>query len=207
MRALEHRPRREHARGRSWASSLTGPWGRAVLVLALVVAADQLSKRAVERSIVPGEERKLLPGVQLVDTRNHGIAFGVLPGSQLVVTLLIGVALVALLVYFALHSREALIWLPTGMLVGGAAGNVVDRIRAGSVTDFIKLPLGWPPFNLADASITLGVITLFLVIEHARHRRLHDDGPDRPDTILGAEPRDIEGRRDDAGEAEADRRA
>jgi signal peptidase II len=178
MRALEHRPRREQASGRRWASSLIGPWARAALVLALVVAADQLTKRAVERSIVPGEERKLLPGVQLVDTRNHGIAFGVLPGSQVVVTILIGVALLALLVYFARHSRETLIWLPTGMLVGGAAGNVVDRIRAGSVTDFVKLPLGWPPFNLADASITLGVLALFLVIEHARHQRLRADGAD-----------------------------
>lgn len=178
MRALEHRPRREQASDRRWAASLTGPWARAALVLAIVVAADQLSKRAVERSIVPGEERKLLPGVQLVDTRNHGIAFGVLTGSQVVVTILIGAALLVLLVYFARHSREALIWLPTGMLVGGAAGNVVDRIRAGSVTDFIKLPLGWPPFNLADASITLGVVALFGVIEHARHQRLHGDGSD-----------------------------
>jgi signal peptidase II len=207
MRALEHRPRREQARGRSWASSLTGPWGRAALVLALVVAADQLSKRAVERSIVPGEERKLLPGVQLVDTRNHGIAFGVLPGSQVLVTLLIGVALLALLVYFALHSRDALIWLPTGMLVGGAAGNVVDRIRAGSVTDFVKLPLGWPPFNLADASITLGVLALFLVIEHARHRRLHGDGPDRPDVGVDAGPGDGEARRDGVAGAEPDGRS
>ena len=57
------------------------------------------------------------------------------------------------------------------MLVGGALGNVIDRVRAGSVTDFIKLPLGWPPFNLADMSITLGVLALFLVIDHARHSR------------------------------------
>ncbi len=49
-------------------------------------------------------------------------------------------------------------WLPTGMLIGGALGNIIDRIRDGSVTDFIKLPLGWPPFNLADASITLGIL-------------------------------------------------
>jgi signal peptidase II len=171
MRAVEHRRSREHAPRRGWASSLTRPPARAALVTALVVAADQLSKRAVEHSIVPGEERGVLPGVQLVDTRNHGIAFGFLPGSQVVVTVLIAVALLALLVYFALHSRDRLIWLPTGMLIGGAAGNVADRIRAGSVTDFVKLPLGWPPFNIADASITLGVLALFLAIEHARHER------------------------------------
>jgi signal peptidase II len=147
----------------------SGPWLRAVLVLAVVVAADQITKHAVESSIVQGEERKLLPGVQLVDTRNNGIAFGFLPGSHVGVTVAIGLALLALLVYFALHSSARLIWLPTGMLVGGAVGNVIDRLRAGSVTDFIKLPLGWPPFNLADLAITLGVAILFLVIDHSRH--------------------------------------
>ncbi|HLB21293.1 MAG TPA: signal peptidase II [Solirubrobacteraceae bacterium] len=148
-----------------------GPWLRAALVLVLVVAADQLSKHAIESSLVQGEERKLLPGVQLVDTRNNGIAFGFLPGSHIAVTIAIGVALLALLVYFALHSHAKLIWLPTGMLIGGAVGNVVDRLRADSVTDFIKLPLGWPPFNLADVCITLGVVILFLVIDHSRHER------------------------------------
>ena len=118
---------------------------------------------------MPGEERRLLPGVELVNTRNHGVAFGFLPGSHIGVTILIGVALLALLVYFARHPQP-LIWLPTGMLVGGALGNILDRVRDGSVTDFIKLPLGWPPFNLADASITLGVLLLFLVIEGPRPR-------------------------------------
>jgi signal peptidase II len=80
------------------------------------------------------------------------------------------VALLALLAYFARHSAQRLIWLPTGMLLGGAIGNIIDRLREGAVTDFIKLPLGWPPFNLADASITLGIAILFLVIDHARHR-------------------------------------
>jgi signal peptidase II len=134
-----------------------------------VVGLDQLTKRAVERSIVPGETHKLLPGIDLVNTRNRGVAFGFLPGSHLGVTILIGVALLVLLAYFARHSARRLIWLPTGMLMGGAIGNIVDRLRAGSVTDFVKLPLGWPPFNLADASITLGILLLLLLIESARH--------------------------------------
>jgi len=157
-------PRAEQLRAR-------GAWLRAALVTVLVVVLDQLSKRAVERSIVPGEERSLLPGVQLVDTHNHGVAFGFLPGDQLLVTILIALALIALLSYFSLHATQPLMWLPTGMLTGGALGNILDRVRHGSVTDFLKLPLGWPPFNLADASITLGVVVLFLVIDHARHAR------------------------------------
>jgi signal peptidase II len=147
----------------------TVAWVRAGLVLIAVIAADQLSKRAVEHSIVPGEERKLLPGIQLVDTRNHGVAFGFLPGNQVAVTILIAAALLLLLAYFARHTALPLLWLPTGMLLGGALGNILDRLRHGSVTDFVKLPLGWPPFNLADASITLGILILFLLIDHSRH--------------------------------------
>jgi len=144
-------------------------WLRVVLVLLGVVTVDQLSKSAVEGSIARGDERGLLPGVELVNTRNHGVAFGFLPGSDLAVSLLIGAALLALLTYFARHAEQRLIWLPTGMLLGGALGNIIDRLREGAVTDFIKLPLGWPPFNLADTSITLGIAALFLVIDHSRH--------------------------------------
>ncbi len=138
------------------------------LVVLAVLAADQLSKHAIEHSITPGEEHGLLPGLGLVNTRNHGVAFGLLPKQQVIVTVLIGLALVVLLVYFARHATTPLIWLPTGMLLGGALGNILDRLRHGSVTDFIKLPLGWPPFNLADASITIGLVILFLVIEGER---------------------------------------
>jgi signal peptidase II len=144
------------------------PWLLAAAVAVGVVAIDQIAKHAVEGSIAPGEEHRLLPGIQLVNTRNHGVAFGFLPGSHFGVTILIGLALLILLVYFARHASRRLIWLPTGMLMGGALGNIIDRLRAGSVTDFIKLPLGWPPFNLADASITLGILILFMVIESSR---------------------------------------
>jgi signal peptidase II len=144
-------------------------WMRAGLVAVVVIVADQLSKRAIEHSIVRGEERKVLPGIQFVNTRNRGVAFGFLPGSHVAVTILIGVALLALLVYFARNAEKPLIWLPTGMLLGGALGNIIDRLKDGAVTDFIKLPLGWPPFNLADTSITLGIVILFLLIDHLRH--------------------------------------
>ncbi|HWW90301.1 MAG TPA: signal peptidase II [Solirubrobacteraceae bacterium] len=154
---------REHHEGGTWAA-----WARVLVVAVVVVAADQLSKSAVEDSIVPGEARGVLPGIQLVNTHNRGVAFGFLPGSHVGVTILIVVALVALLVYFARHASTHLIWLPTGMLLGGALGNIVDRVRHGSVTDFVKLPLGWPPFNLADTSITIGILVLFLLIDRSR---------------------------------------
>jgi signal peptidase II len=148
--------------------SALGAWVRVGLVVIVVLVLDQISKHLVRGSIVPGEERRVLPGMQLVNTRNHGVAFGLQPGDETAVTLVIGVALLALLVYFALHATRPLIWLPTGMLIGGALGNILDRLREGSVTDFVKLPLGWPPFNLADTSITLGVLLLLFVLETPR---------------------------------------
>jgi signal peptidase II len=156
---------------RAAAEGRLGAWLRVALVALAVIAADQLSKHAVEQSIERGEEQGFLPGVELVNTRNRGVAFGFLPGSHVLVTILIGVALVALLVYFARHAERPWLWLPTGMLVGGALGNIIDRARHGSVTDFVKLPLGWPPFNLADASITLGILLLFVFIDGSRRAR------------------------------------
>ena len=153
-----------------------GPWLAALAVVVVVVAADQLTKSAIRNSIVPGEEHRFLPGVELVNTRNKGVAFGFLPGSHVGVTILIAVALLVLLAYFARHARRPLIWLPTGMLIGGAVGNVLDRVRSGSVTDFVKLPLGWPPFNLADLSITIGILLLFLVIDRSRARPATEHG-------------------------------
>ena len=145
-------------------------WIRVLMVVVVVVAADQITKHAIRASIGLGEERKLLPGIALVDTRNRGVAFGFIPGDQVLVMILIAVALAALLIYFARNSSRPLIWLPTGMLLGGALGNILDRVRAGSVTDFVKLPLGFPPFNLADSSITIGIVLLILLFEGSRAR-------------------------------------
>jgi signal peptidase II len=147
---------------------LSSAYVRATLVLVLVLVLDQLTKHIVSHSIVPGEQVRFLPGIQFVNTRNHGVAFGLEAGSQVAVTILVGLALLALLLYFATHAARPLIWLPTGLLLGGALGNLLDRIRHGSVVDFVQLPLGWPPFNLADASIVLGVLLLLFVIESPR---------------------------------------
>ena len=101
----------------------------------------------------------MLPGVQLVNTRNHGVAFGFLPGNHVGRDDPRSRSPCSRCSSTSPRTPPApLIWLPTGMLLGGALGNIArPPARTGSVTDFIKLPLGWPPFNLADASITLGV--------------------------------------------------
>jgi signal peptidase II len=142
-----------------------GAWGRVALVAAGVVALDQATKALVRATVDQGGREAVLPGVAIVHTRNTGVAFGALAGGGAIVSVVIALALVALLAYFATHVRRPLVWLPTGMLLGGAIGNVVDRARAGAVTDFVQLPLGFPPFNVADMSITFGVLILLYVLE------------------------------------------
>jgi signal peptidase II len=141
--------------------------GRAALVVAIVVGLDQLTKHTVAAGIQPGETKKFLPLVNLVHVRNTGVAFGFLSGGGALVLVFTIVALIALVSFLALRPDRPWLWLPTGMLVGGALGNLIDRLANGSVTDFIKLP-HWPAFNVADMSITFGVIALVLVLELAR---------------------------------------
>ena len=141
-----------------------GTWRLTGFVLVCVVAIDQLVKALVMVSLERGEERDLVAGVKLVNTRNTGVAFGQLQGGGIVVAILIGVAVVALLAYVARNAQKRWIWLPAGLLLGGAAGNVIDRIREGAVVDFLKLP-HWPAFNVADAAITIGVLALLVVVE------------------------------------------
>lgn len=137
---------------------------RAALVAAVVVALDQLTKAIVRAEIDRFEQIDLILGIKLVHTRNTGVAFSMFSGGGPIVVIIACVALVALLAFFATHLKTRLIWLPTGMLLGGAAGNLIDRIRLGWVTDFIKIP-HWPAFNVADIAVTFGVIILVFVLE------------------------------------------
>jgi signal peptidase II len=141
-----------------------GTWLRTVLVVVCVVAADQLVKALVTASLARGEQHDLVAGVKLVNTRNTGVAFGQLQGGGVIVAILIALAVVALLVYVMRNAQRRWIWLPAGLLLGGAIGNVVDRLREGAVVDFLKLP-HWPAFNVADAAITIGVLALLVVME------------------------------------------
>jgi signal peptidase II len=138
---------------------------KAALLAAVVIAVDRITKHIVRGHIGYTQSRTVIPGVlRLVHYRNTGVAFDFLSGAGPVVIIVEGLALLALLVYFARHPTKRGLWIPTGLLVGGALGNLLDRLIDGSVTDFIKFP-DWPAFNAADISITVGVITLLIVLE------------------------------------------
>jgi signal peptidase II len=140
---------------------------RAVATAGIVVAADQATKQAAVASLDRGEHVNIFFGLDLTNTRNTGVAFGALQGGGLLVAILIGVALAVVTGYFALHAGRAWLWLPVGLLVGGALGNLADRARGGAVIDFID-PVAWPAFNLADAAIVVGVLALLYLLEAGR---------------------------------------
>jgi signal peptidase II len=142
----------------------TGATGRAALVAVLTVAVDQGAKALVRSGIGLGGQVDLIPGVHLVHVRNSGVAFGFFAGGGWLLVLVGAAALTALLAFFATHVHRPLAWLPTGLLLGGAVGNIFDRIRDGAVTDFVKFP-AWPAFNVADVAITFGVLSLLYVLE------------------------------------------
>lgn len=144
---------------------------RAGLLLAAIIAVDQVTKAIVRSNLTQGDENAVFPGVQIVHVLNRGVAFGALSGKSIVMVIVL-VALAGLVIWFALHSTRPYVWIPTGMLLGGALGNIIDRVRDGAVTDFIKLPL-WPAFNVADMCIVFGVLALLWVLERG-------DGAEQP---------------------------
>ena len=140
-------------------------WARMGGVAVVVLALDQVTKVIVDANIARGDSEDVFLGIRLVNVRNTGVAFSSLQGAGPIIGVIVAIALVALLWYFARHRARPLIWLPTGMLLGGALGNVIDRIREGGVIDFIKAFDFWPAFNVADSAITVGVILLLWVME------------------------------------------
>ena len=142
---------------------------RAAAVAIGVIALDRITKHLVVTGIPVGDVRRVLPGVNLVHVRNSGVAFGFFSGGGALVLALTLAALGALVAYFLVRPSRRGLWLPTGLLVGGALGNLIDRLLGGSVTDFIKLP-AWPAFNVADMAITFGVLALLWVLEGPRRR-------------------------------------
>ena len=137
-----------------------------------MVAVDQLSKWAVARELGPskGNHRseivRDLLGFQYVE--NSGAAFGIFRGQTVVLTV-VAILVVAAMI-FSYRRAQHTTWQLTaglGLLLGGAIGNLVDRIRLGYVVDFIAVSI-WPKFNVADSAITIGVLLI------AWHAFAHD---------------------------------
>lgn len=151
-------------------SGRAGAFARAAAVALVVIGFDQLTKALVRSDIPVGSQRNVFFFVKLVHSRNSGVAFGFFSGGGALVLVFTLIALAVLVGYLAARPARPWLWLPTGLLIGGAIGNLIDRLANGAVTDFIKLP-HWPEFNVADMSITFGVLTLLWVLEGPRRNR------------------------------------
>jgi signal peptidase II len=136
----------------------------AIATAGLVVAVDQATKQLANSRVGRGEDVNVFFGLDITNTRNTGVAFGALEGGGLIVAILIGASLALLVAYFIANRNTPWLWLPVGLLLGGALGNLADRAREGAVIDFID-PVAWPAFNVADSCIVVGVFLLLWVVE------------------------------------------
>ena len=154
---------KEQTLTRSSASRLRAlhPW----LISGFTLGADQLTKHLLVKSLAPGQSLPIFPPLlHLTYVQNTGAAFGLFKGQQAV---FIGLSVVIIVwIAWELFSRPAMaprsLWA-CGLILGGAAGNLIDRVRCGYVIDFLDLRV-WPVFNIGDSAITIGAT---LLIWHA----------------------------------------
>jgi len=150
---------------------------------AAIIVVDQISKAMVQNAVGLYESRPIIPGLlDLAHVRNEGVAFGLFNSADLqhkwVLTTGLAVAALAGISYYARHIRqdERLARIGLSMILGGALGNLIDRVRNGYVLDFVDVYVrGWHfwAFNVADAAISIGAVLVFvdllLVKPHASH--------------------------------------
>jgi signal peptidase II len=160
---IDHSVTEQQAAGLSVSRPIAKPYWVGLLpllIVPLIVGLDQLTKWIVRSSMDRGD---VWPGdwvVRVVHVTNNGAAFGMLQnsGPLLLITTLLGV--IGITVYFLmLKAHEPLLRIGLALMLGGAVGNLVDRLANGRVVDFIKVP-NFPAFNVADSAITIGVVLL-----------------------------------------------
>jgi signal peptidase II len=144
---------------------------RGLAAAAAVVIIDQLSKAAVLgffSGSPPGAHEAITPFFNLVLTYNRGISFGLFntPGGMNVLLFpLLAAIIVTMLILWLRRVESPFLAVAIGLVIGGAVGNVIDRVRLGAVVDFLDFYLGawhWPAFNVADSAICLGVAAMLL---------------------------------------------
>jgi signal peptidase II len=164
---------------------IAGRWRNDLLFFAIalgIVALDQLTKWLVRSNLAIGETwpERSDAFVRIIHVTNSGAAFGILQGQTtfLIVTSLLGLG--AIVLYYIYPPMEhGLIRIALGMQLGGAAGNLIDRVRLGEVTDFIDVG-AWPTFNVADSSISISIVAVlifFLLQETDRPKKPSDAAP------------------------------
>ena len=181
---LVHQRARRRSRprpGRSAPAARSG-WASSAVALAAVVA-DQLTKQLVSSQLALDDEVHVAGPLSIHHVQNSGIAFGLFASATPIVTVLTAIAVGWMLYFFARSgSRHPVLPVALGLLIGGSASNLIDRVRLGHVTDFIDVRF-WPAFNLADSFIVSGVVILLVALLAADRRK-----PGRPHPLTDAPP-------------------
>lgn len=158
---------------------------RYLLISLGVMVLDQWTKWLVEARLPHHAAETVIPGfLNLTHVRNTGVAFGLFAsdgnGTNWTLTLLGLVALTAVGVYFWLApSKDRWLLVALALVVGGAVGNLIDRVASGAVTDFIDIYVGahhWPSFNVADSAISVGIV-LMAIDSFRPHRQQDEEKP------------------------------
>jgi signal peptidase II len=145
-------------------------WVALFSVALAALLADQLTKQIVVRQLEFGESIDVIGPLSIHHVRNSGIAFGLFSTWASAVTILTALAVFWMVGFFArAGARHPVLPVALGLLIGGSAGNLVDRLRLGHVTDFLDLSY-WPAFNLADMFIVVGVAILLAAIVSAERQ-------------------------------------
>ena len=134
-------------------------------IVLMIFASDQLSKAWITHSMAWSESRSIIgANVMLTLTRNTGGAWGVMPSGNHIFTVFAAIAIVALLyAYHKIARNDLLVASAFSLALGGAVGNLLDRLRFGYVVDFFDVRIiRWPIFNVADSAITVAVVLLLL---------------------------------------------
>jgi signal peptidase II len=162
---------------------MTRRTGVFLLCAAAIVALDQVTKVFASSHLLPGESISVLGDfIRLTLVHNTGAAFGLFPGSRVpfIVVSVVAIAVV-LYLFFRETYRSVANRILLGCILGGAIGNLIDRVRLGYVVDFIDVGFGtarWPVFNAADSAVTIGV--LLLAWNLARSGRVAAPQPEDP---------------------------
>ena len=161
------------------------------VIVALIFICDQFSKAWVQRMLAWGQTRPLIGNAfALTLTQNTGGAWGLLPQGNLIFIAFAALAVVALLLaYYRMPRIELLVGGAFALALGGALGNLLDRLRFGYVVDFFDARIiHWPIFNIADSAISLGIVLLLL--HFLRSHKVEEDAGERalpPKASLAAE--------------------
>ena len=144
------------------------------VIAGLVVALDQATKYLVRTNLALGESVPKEGPLRITYVTNTGAVFGILQGQTLFLTITTFFGLAAILLYYLYPPMEhGILRVALGLQLGGAVGNLVDRVRlGGKVTDFIDVG-SWPNFNVADSCIMVGVAIIigFFLLAESLHRR------------------------------------